>query len=44
MLIVSTTINMPQMPMCKGLEVCHVNRLIVLAQKVFQEIFWGISE
>ena len=31
MLIVSATINMPQTLMCKGLEACHVNRLIVFA-------------
>ena len=31
MLIVSATINMPQTLMYKGLEACHVNRLIVFA-------------
>ena len=31
MLIVSATINMPQTLMYKGLEACHVNRLMVFA-------------
>ena len=26
---------MPQTPMCKGFEACHVNRLSVFAQKTF---------
>ena len=33
MLIVEQTSNMPQAPMYKGFEACHVNRLIVFAQK-----------
>ena len=41
MLIVSATINMPQPPMCKGLEECYVNRLIVFAKNKKSDLHYG---
>ena len=38
MIIVEQTFNVPQTPMCKGFEACHVNRLIDFCARLIKEV------